>query len=65
MALAVVTTFAACLWITLWSVGVSGHDGFMLATLIVLIAAGINALREYKPTSRRLPGRPGTPRGGW
>jgi hypothetical protein len=65
MALAVATTFAVILWIVLWALGVSGHDGLMLAALIVLIVGGIRALGELKPAERRGPAHPGTPRGGW
>jgi hypothetical protein len=50
MGLAIVTTFAFCLWIVLWAIGVKGSDGIMLTALIVLIAGSLRALTHYLPS---------------
>jgi hypothetical protein len=65
MPLAITTTIAVCLWIVLWALGISGFDGLLLCTMIVLIVGGIRALGQYLPDRRRGPGRPNAPQGGW
>lgn len=40
MGFAVAVTFAFCLWIVLYSVGVKSFDGFLLALIIIVTAAG-------------------------
>lgn len=67
MALAIATTIAFCLWIVLWAIGVSGFDGLLLCTMIVLLVAGVRALGQYLPGAdkRRGPGRANAPQGGW
>jgi hypothetical protein len=65
MALAIATTIAFCLWIVLWAIGVSGFDGLLLCTTIVLLVAGIRALGQFAPDKRRGPGRGNAPQGGW
>ncbi|MBB4663984.1 hypothetical protein [Conexibacter arvalis] len=67
MPLVIATTTAFCLWITLWAIGISGFDGLLLCTAIVLIVAGIRALGQFLPGAdrRRLPGRANAPQGGW
>jgi hypothetical protein len=52
MALAAATTFALCLWIVLWSIGVKALDGIMLVLLIVVVAAGTKILSVYLPSQR-------------
>lgn len=64
MGLALVTTLAFCLWITLWSVGVKGFDGMMLTVAIVLVAATLKSLVKYLP-GLPAPSEPQRPRGGW
>lgn len=46
MGLVITATFAFSLWITLWALGKRPFDGFMLALVIVLVAAGLRALRR-------------------
>lgn len=65
MALAIATTFAMCLWIVLWAMGISGFDGLLLSGIIVLIVGGIRSLGQYLPNRRRGPGRANAPQGGW
>lgn len=65
MPLAITTTIAFCLWIVLWALGISGFDGLLVCTMIVLIVAGIRALGQYLPGRRRGPGRSNAPQGGW
>jgi hypothetical protein len=47
-----VATFALAMWIVLWSIGVKAIDGFMLALLIIVVAAGVQVLLTYLPTQR-------------
>jgi hypothetical protein len=49
MALALVTTFAACLWVVLWAVGIKGSDAVMLSLVIVLLAATVKSLARFVP----------------
>lgn len=67
MPLAIATTFAMCLWIVLWALGIGGFDGLLLSASIVLIVGGIRALGQYLPGAgaRRGPGRANAPEGGW
>ncbi|CAB4930508.1 unannotated protein [freshwater metagenome] len=44
MGLAIVVTFALCLWIVLWSIGAKSFDGALLALIIVVVGAGARAL---------------------
>ena len=44
MPLAAAATFALCLWIVMWSIGVKALDGMLLVLLIVVVAAGIKIL---------------------
>lgn len=62
MGLALVTTLSLCLWVTLWSFGVGGFDGFMLTVVIVLVAATLKSLVKYLPG---VPAGPSKPNGGW
>ncbi len=61
MGLALVTTFAFCLWVVLWGLGVGGFDGMMLTATIILVAGGIVALKRFLPGAQ---GKSG-PSGGW
>jgi len=67
MPLAIASTIAFCLWIVLWALGISGFDGLLVSTLIVLIVGGVRALGQYLPgaSRRRGPGRANAPQGGW
>jgi hypothetical protein len=62
MGLALTTTLALCLWVSLWSVGVKGFDGFMLTVVIVLVAATLKSLTKYLPGVSSGPKKPS---GGW
>jgi hypothetical protein len=50
MGLALTTTFAFCLWIALWAVGISGLDGILLTLLIILIGATLRSLGRFLPS---------------
>ena len=52
MLLPLTVTFSISLWIVLWSIGVKAFDGFMLALLFIVVAAGVKVLLEYLPTQR-------------
>jgi hypothetical protein len=49
MGLALVTTLAFCLWITLWALGAKGFDAMMLTVVIILVAATLKSLLKYLP----------------
>lgn len=53
MGFAVAVTFAFCTWIVLYSVGVKSFDGFLLALIIIVTAAGgrmiAGKFREQRP----------------
>ena len=52
MGLAIVTGFALSLWIALWSIGAKAFDGFLLALVIILVAAGVRMLSGALPGDR-------------
>lgn len=45
----------------MWAVGVSGFDGLLLVSTVVLIAAGLRALTQYLPGASDRTSEPG----GW
>ena len=53
MGLVITATFAASLWVTLTALGAKSFDGFMLALVIVLVAAGSRTLGGALPGVRR------------
>jgi len=61
MGLALVTTFAFCLWVFLWAIGVGGFDGIMITLVIVLVAGTIKSLGKFLPGASR----PRGSNGGW
>jgi hypothetical protein len=61
MGLALVSALAFCLWVILWAIGVKGFDAMMITLLIILVAAGIGALKRFLPNARRSDGSSG----GW
>jgi hypothetical protein len=65
MSLAIASTVAVCLWILLWAGGISGFDGLLLSSLVILIVGGVRALGRYLPSQRRLARRGNAPQGGW
>lgn len=61
MGLALVTTFAFCLWVIMWGLGVGGFDGMMVTLTIVVIAGTIVGLKRFLPSAQRKGGSSG----GW
>ena len=53
MGLAIIATFAACLWVVLSAFGFKPFDGFMIGLVLVLVAAGSRALVGALPGIRR------------
>ncbi len=53
MGLVLVATFSACLWIVLTAVGAKSFDAFLLALVIVLIAAATRMLGSALPSAQR------------
>jgi hypothetical protein len=52
MGLAAVVTFALCLWVALWAIGVKALDGMLLALAIIVVAAAVKLLSGYLPSQR-------------
>ncbi len=46
MGLAIVTAFALSFWIIWGSLGRSSFDGFLVAMIIICVAAGLRALKR-------------------
>ena len=53
MGLALTATFAFCLWIVLWAIGVRGFDGMLVTLLILVIAATVRSLGQFLPGASR------------
>ena len=49
MGLVLATTAAMIIWVVLWSIGVKAIDGFMVATVIITLAATGRMLKPYLP----------------
>ena len=49
MRMTFVATAAVSLWLILWAQGVKSFDGFLVAVLIILIAAGIKYAWQFLP----------------
>ncbi|MDX6676363.1 MAG: hypothetical protein QOE31_415 [Solirubrobacteraceae bacterium] len=49
MGLVLATTFAMIAWIVLWAIGAKSLDGFLVATVIILLAATVRALKPFLP----------------
>jgi hypothetical protein len=49
MGLVLATTAAMLIWIILWSIGAKAIDGFLVATVIILLAATVRALKPFLP----------------
>ena len=47
------TAAAMVIWIVLWGLGAKGFDGFLVAIMVVLIAATVNLLIPYLPGNRK------------
>jgi hypothetical protein len=44
---------ALCLWIVCWALDVKAIDAFLIATVIIITAIGIQMLAVYSPGKRR------------
>ena len=49
MGIVVATTLGLIVWIVLWSLGTKGIDGFMIATVIILLAVTARMVAPYLP----------------
>jgi hypothetical protein len=49
MGLVLATTFAMIVWIVMWSIGAKALDGFLVATVIITLAATVRILKPYLP----------------
>jgi hypothetical protein len=47
MGLAATVTFALCLWVALWALGVKALDGMILTLAIIVVAAGLKMLSSH------------------
>jgi hypothetical protein len=61
MLLVLSTAVAMVIWITLWGLGAKGFDGFMVAILIVLLAATVHLVLPYLPGRRKAVDAPADP----
>jgi hypothetical protein len=52
MGLILTVTAGLIVWIVLWALGARGFDAAMLATMIILIGAGLKILAGYLPSRR-------------
>jgi hypothetical protein len=52
MGIVLTLSFAMIVWIILWAIGGSGFDGFLVALLIMLVAAGAKVLAPFLPGNR-------------
>jgi hypothetical protein len=52
MGLILTGTAGLCLWIVLWSLGVSGFDAILIAIVMVLIAIAVRNLLPFLPGRR-------------
>ena len=49
MGLVLATTFAMLVWIVLWAMGAKALDGFLVAMVIITLAATVRILKPYLP----------------
>jgi hypothetical protein len=49
MGLILTATAGLCLWIVLWSIGVSGFDAILIGVAMVVITIGIRNLLPFLP----------------
>lgn len=52
MGLILTATAGLCIWIVIWSLNVSGLDGFLITIALVLIAIGVRNLLPFLPGRR-------------
>ena len=58
MGLLLTTIAGLVVWIVLWSIGVKGFDSFMLAVVMITVAAALRIIWPFLPGNRdpdRLP----------
>jgi hypothetical protein len=53
MGLAAAITAALAVWLAFWALGVKAIDSFMIAAVIMIVAATVKMLLPYVPGSRR------------
>jgi hypothetical protein len=58
MGLLLTTTAALCLWVILWALEVKSFDAFMLALLLILLAATARLVAPFLPGNRPDPEEP-------
>jgi hypothetical protein len=52
MGLILTAAAGLCIWIVIWSLNVSGLDGFLITIVLVLIAIGVRNLLPFLPGRR-------------
>jgi hypothetical protein len=52
MGLILTGTAGLCLWIILWSLGVSGFDAIMITVVMVLVALAVRQVLPFLPGRR-------------
>jgi len=61
MGLALTATFAFCLWVFLWALGVKSFDGMLITLTILVVAGTLKSLMKFLPGASRSRGS----NGGW
>jgi len=61
MGLALTATFAFCLWVFLWAIGVKSFDAMLITLLILVVAGTLKSLGKFLPGASRAGGGDG----GW
>jgi len=49
MGLALTATFAFCLWVFLWAIGVKSFDAMLITLLILVVAGTLKSLGKFLP----------------
>ncbi|HLL92386.1 MAG TPA: hypothetical protein VK252_05545 [Solirubrobacteraceae bacterium] len=52
MGLVLTVTAGLVIWIVLWALGTKGLDGFLLASVIIVLGASVKILSRYLPGRR-------------
>jgi hypothetical protein len=52
MGIILTATAGLCLWIIIWSLGVSGLDSILIAVVMIVIAVGVSQLLPFLPGRR-------------
>jgi hypothetical protein len=52
MGLVLTVTAGLVIWIVLWALGTKGLDGFLLASVIIVLGASVTILSRYLPGRR-------------